>query len=171
MLDFCTGVLYCLNVQINRCKRCNRDWCFRGAGHALRCGKCGSPYWDREARNVGNAGVDRKAEKGVGGGRGTEGSTLSDVREAEKPEKRLPAMHSMRNQLAGGRPSGPRPEKLSDAEVDSATERSGSAVDSEHEVEKPFCRSCEGFLTQLRGKWVCMDPSCGKYGMEVKNAQ
>jgi DNA-directed RNA polymerase subunit RPC12/RpoP len=35
-------------VQFNHCLRCGKDWAFRGTGRALRCGQCGSPYWDRE---------------------------------------------------------------------------------------------------------------------------
>lgn len=35
-------------MRIEHCKRCDGDWCYRGVGRALRCGKCKSPYWDRE---------------------------------------------------------------------------------------------------------------------------
>ena len=35
-------------MRINHCLRCENDWCFRGTGRATRCGKCKSPYWDRE---------------------------------------------------------------------------------------------------------------------------
>lgn len=34
-------------MEIKFCLRCNRDWCFRKTGRPLRCGKCGSPYWDK----------------------------------------------------------------------------------------------------------------------------
>lgn len=36
------------SVQINQCLRCENPWTYYGTGRALRCGKCGSPYWDRE---------------------------------------------------------------------------------------------------------------------------
>jgi hypothetical protein len=35
-------------MKIEHCRRCNKDWCFRGTGRPLRCGHCKSPYWDRE---------------------------------------------------------------------------------------------------------------------------
>lgn len=35
-------------MEILICKRCGEVWCYRGTGRALRCGKCKSPYWDRE---------------------------------------------------------------------------------------------------------------------------
>ena len=57
VLDFGTETMYSFPVQINRCLRCERDWAYRGEGRALRCGKCGSPYWDRERLNGGNVEV------------------------------------------------------------------------------------------------------------------
>ena len=39
-------------MDINHCLRCGRDWCYRGEGRALRCGKCKSPYWDRPMGNA-----------------------------------------------------------------------------------------------------------------------
>lgn len=41
-------------MEIKWCKRCGKDWCFRGEGRPLRCGKCKSPYWDQEKINEGN---------------------------------------------------------------------------------------------------------------------
>jgi DNA-directed RNA polymerase subunit RPC12/RpoP len=38
-------------MTIYSCKRCGRDWCFRGTGKPLRCGECKSPYWDKERVN------------------------------------------------------------------------------------------------------------------------
>lgn len=32
---------------ILRCKRCGREWCSRSE-NPYRCGKCKTPYWDRE---------------------------------------------------------------------------------------------------------------------------
>ena len=37
-------------MEIKHCKRCDEDWCYRGTGRPLRCGKCKSPYWDRPRR-------------------------------------------------------------------------------------------------------------------------
>lgn len=48
VLYFRTELLYSVHVQINSCLRCMRDWAYRGEGRALRCGQCGSPYWDKE---------------------------------------------------------------------------------------------------------------------------
>lgn len=144
MLDFCTGVLYCLNVQINRCKRCNRDWCFRGAGHALRCGKCGSPYWDREARNVGNAGIDRKAEKGISRGRGTRKSSVPVLQATEKPEKHVRTVHALRNELAaGGDASDVERETVSGSQ--SLSGEVGSCPhDPQHVRSQIYCRAING---------------------------
>lgn len=47
-------------MTINHCRRCGREWCFTGAGRALRCGKCKSPYWDRERQNGGD--TDQRRE-------------------------------------------------------------------------------------------------------------
>lgn len=40
-------------VDIKHCVRCDEDWCFYGTGRPIRCGKCKSPYWDRERSNNG----------------------------------------------------------------------------------------------------------------------
>ena len=42
-------------VEIKHCKACGEEWCFRGSGRALRCGKCKSPYWDQDKKIVGMA--------------------------------------------------------------------------------------------------------------------
>lgn len=34
-------------MEIKHCERCGEDWCFRGSGRPVRCGRCKSPYWDR----------------------------------------------------------------------------------------------------------------------------
>ena len=47
-------MVYTIRVEIKHCKRCGCDWCFRGFGRPLRCGKCKTPYWDVE---VGDAGI------------------------------------------------------------------------------------------------------------------
>ena len=38
-------------MELKTCKRCGEEWCFHGIGRPIRCGKCKSPYWDRERRN------------------------------------------------------------------------------------------------------------------------
>lgn len=48
-------------MTIFTCKACGMEWCFRGVGSPLRCGKCKSPYWDRERVNEGGG------DKGGGG--------------------------------------------------------------------------------------------------------
>jgi hypothetical protein len=41
------GYGYHFAMEIKHCLRCESDWCFRGTGRPLRCGRCQSPYWDR----------------------------------------------------------------------------------------------------------------------------
>jgi len=38
-------------MEIKYCLRCKRNWCFRGTGRPTCCGKCKSPYWDKEKRD------------------------------------------------------------------------------------------------------------------------
>ena len=38
-------------MELKTCKRCGEVWFFHGSGRPLRCGKCKSPYWDRERRD------------------------------------------------------------------------------------------------------------------------
>lgn len=40
-------------MEIMHCTKCEHDWCYRGVGRPIRCGKCKSPYWDRERGNEG----------------------------------------------------------------------------------------------------------------------
>src|SRR5665213_3251433 len=40
-------------MEIKRCLRCGEDWCYRGSGRPVRCGKCKSPYWDK-GKNAGD---------------------------------------------------------------------------------------------------------------------
>lgn len=37
-------------VEVKHCKQCDRDWNYRGGPEPIRCGKCKSPYWDRDRR-------------------------------------------------------------------------------------------------------------------------
>ena len=46
-----------MTMEIKTCKRCGEPWCFHGTGRPIRCGKCKSPYWDRERINGGNVEV------------------------------------------------------------------------------------------------------------------
>ena len=64
-------------MEIKHCKRCNRDWCFRGTGRPLRCGKCKTPYWDLEAVDAGI----RDGDGGVGE-RGSEGNVPRNSKRA-----------------------------------------------------------------------------------------
>ena len=109
VLELCTANRYSNAVQINGCRRCGSQWCYRGEGRALRCGKCGSPYWDKERLNVGDAGVDGEAEAGDNARRGVGVAAVSDVRVAAKPAKRLRAVQPVRGELAGGRGSDQKP--------------------------------------------------------------
>ena len=43
----CILSVHTLHMEIKHCERCGGDWCYRGTGRPLRCGKCKSPYWDR----------------------------------------------------------------------------------------------------------------------------
>ena len=51
-------------MEIKNCKRCGEPWCFHGTGRPIRCGKCKSPYWDRERQDAVEcrkpSGVDRR---------------------------------------------------------------------------------------------------------------
>ena len=38
-------------MEIKVCVRCGKEWCYRGIGRPVRCGKCKSPYWDREKQD------------------------------------------------------------------------------------------------------------------------
>ena len=82
-------------MEILECKRCGEVWCYHGTGRALRCGKCKSPYWDRErisgekprggsgGRNQNDDGGrsrSRKTEKAGGSGDGTGVSVLPKPR-------------------------------------------------------------------------------------------
>lgn len=39
-------------MQIKHCLRCDEDWCYRGTGAPLRCGKCKSPYWNEPKKGA-----------------------------------------------------------------------------------------------------------------------
>ena len=39
-------------MQVLTCKRCGLPWCYYGVGRAVRCGKCKTPYWDRERKEA-----------------------------------------------------------------------------------------------------------------------
>ena len=65
-------------MEIKNCKRCGEPWCFHGTGRPIRCGKCKSPYWDRE--RVNESGQDSQGR--VGGSRVPETSKrTAQVRE------------------------------------------------------------------------------------------
>jgi hypothetical protein len=54
---------------------------------------------------------DGGVEAGESGGRGVDGVAVPAVRKAKESAKRLRAVQPVRGELAGGRPSGCRPEK------------------------------------------------------------
>ena len=41
-------------MTIKTCLRCEKSWCYRGAGTPLRCGKCGTPYWNIPPKDKGH---------------------------------------------------------------------------------------------------------------------
>ncbi len=40
------------HMGINHCERCGGDWCYRGTGRPIRCGKYKSPYLDRPRKEA-----------------------------------------------------------------------------------------------------------------------
>ena len=55
-------------MEIKNCKRCGEPWCFHGTGRPIRCGKCKSPYWDRERINEMSKVPSKTGSVGVGPG-------------------------------------------------------------------------------------------------------
>lgn len=54
-------------MELKTCKRCGEMWCFHGTGKPIRCGKCKSPYWDRERRDAeGDEGSGRQGTRRAG---------------------------------------------------------------------------------------------------------
>ena len=54
-------------MEIKHCAACGRDWCFRGTGRPLRCGKCKSPYWDKGSVDAVTGAAEKpKAARKVG---------------------------------------------------------------------------------------------------------
>lgn len=47
-------------VEIKHCKACGEEWCFRGVGRPIRCGKCKSPYWDKDRKIAAIAQVEER---------------------------------------------------------------------------------------------------------------
>ncbi len=78
-------------MEIKWCKRCGESWCFRGDGNPLRCGKCKSPYWDRERVNANrtNQGGGRDGSvvysegRGIDSGDQNRGREIPSVRQQE----------------------------------------------------------------------------------------
>ena len=139
-------------MKIEHCERCNEDWCYRGNGRAIRCGKCKSPYWDRpySDRSVGRIPV---------GGEHGGSATVSEVRERvgkdADGEVVVPGVSK-----AVGIAQGLEPLVVS--------AKAGASAGSSPAPRVSLCRSCESPLTEVKGKLVCMDDSCGLCGQEQK---
>ena len=137
-------------MKIEHCERCGEDWCYRGKGRAIRCGKCKSPYWDRERVNEATtqkSGSGRHGEVDGGDVRGQEfrgdrGNRVADIgnRDRSNDDERRTEDG---NRLAGKEVGG-------DAE----------AVN--------LCRSCEDPLVSSGGKLYCANQACGDRGIEQK---
>ena len=91
-------------MQVNACLRCEKEWVLPpGVGRALRCGVCGSPYWDQERKkgvSNGNASVVQH-ESGGAGIRGGDADAVSVLQKAAGAKKRVRAVQPMRDKLAG----------------------------------------------------------------------
>ena len=79
-------------MEIKTCKRCGEPWCFHGTGRPIRCGKCKSPYWDRERVNASRDEGSGRQVQGAGRGQGApverreeQGRVLSLVPAANDP--------------------------------------------------------------------------------------
>ena len=97
-------------MEIKVCVRCGKEWCYRGIGRPVRCGKCKSPYWDKE-RKYGNDELRgaRGGEGGSVGGSGN-GASVPVLRKGKSKAKRLHEMPDVRKELAGGGGFDERPE-------------------------------------------------------------
>jgi hypothetical protein len=128
-------------MEIKHCKRCDRDWCFRGTGRPLRCGKCKTPYWDVEA--VKCAPVANVAERPV----------CSRPVAASIPRSK-PSMDDLRSICAGNIPKVEiEPEPVEDVTPE--------CCECGHKMTG---KSIKG-----RGiVWACTDPGCPMYGREEK---
>ena len=159
-----------INVEIKHCKRCGEDWCYRGIGRPLRCGKCKTPYWDLD--RGGSSVVEPRSSK----------PTVAGSSPVRRSKNFAGARESAPAMTQGSRGSVGRIESSSTA----TTGSSGPVVENhcgghmvniqrrlEGEGSSPsgstkVCRSCESDLVCQRGKWVCLDQSCGMYGQEQK---
>ena len=92
-----------MDMKIVHCLRCNRDWCYRGLGRALRCGKCKSPYWDREVLDgkvsveVDASDVESKDQRVAvqsSGSRDHQQSTVAQVGGDVRPDAKAPSVLS-----------------------------------------------------------------------------
>ena len=92
-------------LDIKHCNRCNRDWCFRGTGEPLRCGKCKSPYWRKHGNDDIRAAGGSSAGEVVGSGND---AVVPVLRNAKSATKRLRSLHPVRNELASRGGSEPR---------------------------------------------------------------
>lgn len=153
-------------MKIEHCLRCDGYWCFRGTGRALRCGVCGSPYWDQErkkgAEKIAGAGIDANSKIGEVPSVETERNGVKSPAEAKEPRPApKPDMASLRAICAV---DVTRP----------ATEFGGyAAAIDEHLAEDssgPACANpdCGAPMRESKGKWACVDEACGMCGVEQK---
>lgn len=177
VLDICTVAWHSIPVQINGCLRCENKWVFRGVGRALRCGVCGSPYWDQERKGgkganfqVAGKGVVRgpveqkfprvgrrvRAVPNVVSESGQDSGAVATTTVVVAPAVDMAALRAI---CAG---DVPRP----------ATVFGGyAAVIEEHLAEDgsaPSCSACEEPMRESKGKWACVDQACGMCGVEQK---
>jgi len=91
-------------VEIKHCKRCGCDWCFRGTGRPLRCGKCKTPYWDVEVGDgrVGERGAKRNVSRGR---KGTGAGVAADERDGIQVAVSLPVRGVERSRVVQSLPS------------------------------------------------------------------
>jgi hypothetical protein len=90
-------MVYAMKVEIKRCLRCGGEWCYYGTGRPMRCGRCKSPYWDKERGNVDirRGGVESAGPAERSGG----GVGVSVVRAGEPEEKPAPACRACEGTL------------------------------------------------------------------------
>lgn len=184
-------------MKIEHCLRCEGSWCFRGMGRALRCGVCGSPYWDQE-RKKGGVSSDGRAPREPDGEILRASSEVAGSTPVPRSKISVGAEVANGAGLAGCEPEASReqasmrkhspgssilpPQTKPDiAELRAicagdvprpATVFGGyAAAIKEHleeEISAPACSACEGSMRQVKGKWACVDQACGMCGVEQK---
>ena len=124
-------------MEIKNCKRCGEPWCFHGTGRPIRCGKCKSPYWDRERVNASRDEDSGRQVQSEGRGQG------APVERREEQGRVLSLVPSANDPVEG----------------------SGAGEGGDAEAVAT-CRSCEGSLRNMSGKLVCCVIGCSMQGLE-----